>query len=157
MQEVQDLLTENQVIEGVQNFLYQKGHTAHRRVVTVADAARKEHGVDLIFKLENDKHKGNTYFIEAKGNLKSGGTPILSKRRTNFRWAIAQIILDIKVDSRNNNYIYGIAMPRSDIEHCKKLIEDNWALKHLRLRLYGAFCQDGKLTAVEYLPKDLYK
>ena len=27
MQEVQDLLTENQVIEGVQNFLYQKGHT----------------------------------------------------------------------------------------------------------------------------------
>lgn len=97
------------------------------------------------------------YFIEAKGNLKSDGTPMLSKRRTNFRWAIAQIILDIKVDSRNNNYIYGIAMPRSDIEHCKKLIEDNWALKHLRLRLYGAFCQDGKLTAVEYLPKDLYK
>lgn len=98
MEEVQDLLTENQVIEGVQNFLYQKGHTTHRRVVTVADAARKEHGVDLIFKLENDNHKGNTYFIE-----------------------------------------------------------DNWALKHLRLRLYGAFCQDGKLTAVEYLPKDLYK
>lgn len=84
MQEVQDLLTENQVIEGVQNFLYQKGHTTHRRVVTVADAARKEHGVDLIFKLENDNHKGNTYFIEAKGNLKSDGTPMLSKRRTNF-------------------------------------------------------------------------
>lgn len=48
MQEVQDLLTENQVIECVQNFLYQKGHTTHRRVVTVADAARKEHGVDLV-------------------------------------------------------------------------------------------------------------
>lgn len=49
MAEIQDLLTENQVIEGVQNFLYQKGHTTHRRVVTVADAARKEHGVDLVF------------------------------------------------------------------------------------------------------------
>ena len=51
MEEVQDLLTENQVIEGVQNFLHQKGRTTHRRVVTVADAARREHGVDLVFKL----------------------------------------------------------------------------------------------------------
>ena len=74
-----------------------------------------------------------------------------------FAGRLPKSFLDIKVDSRNNNYIYGIAMPRSDIEHCKKLIQDSWALKHLRLRLYGAFYQDGKLTAVEYLPKDLYK
>lgn len=79
-----------------------------------------------------------------------------SSYNTNFRRALSQIILRIRVDSRRNHHIYSIAMLRSDFELCIPLIRSNWALKHLKLRLYGAFYEDGRLTAAEYLPKDLY-
>ncbi len=152
-----DFLTENEVIQGAENFLIQKGRTTHRRIIHKADAAKKEHGADLVLKLENKNKNGNWYFIEAKGNRKADGSKMKSSCNTNFRWALSQIILRIKVDSRKNNHIYGIAMPRSDIELCIKHIQNNWALKYLKIRLYGAFYQDGQLTAIEYLPKDLYK
>ena len=153
-----DYLTENQVIEGVENYLRQKGRTSQKRIINKSDAEKKERGVDLLIKLENDKKHGNWYFIEAKGNLKADGSKMKSTYLTNFRWAISQIILRIEVDSRRNNYIYGIAMPKSDIEKCIKLISRNWALKHLRIRLYGAYINDnGELFAKEYLPKDIYQ
>ena len=69
-----DFLTENQVIQGVENYLKQKGRTSHKRVICKADAKRKEHGVDLTVKLENERKNGNWYFIEAKGNLKANGS-----------------------------------------------------------------------------------
>ena len=81
-----------------------------------------------------------------------------STANTNFRWAISQIILRITVDSTKNNYIYGIAIPNSEIKRAIKLIENNWALKHLKIRLYGAYRNDeGELTAIEYCPRDIYK
>ena len=154
-----DLLTENEVIEGVKNYLEQKGNTTQKRLIRKSDAGKKERGVDLVFKLENDKHNGNWYFIEAKGNKRSDGGMMRSAFNTNFRWAISQIILRIHVDSRRNNYIYGIAVPDSEIDDCKKLICKNWALKNLKIRLYGAFydVSANKLMAKEYLPRDLYK
>ena len=159
-----EYLTENEVIEGVKNYLEQKGKTSQKRVISRSDAESKERGVDLLIKLENEKKNGNWYFIEAKGNKRADGTPMRSTANTNFRWALSQIILRMKVDSRKNNYIYGIAMPDSEIighgkqKGCKKLIEENWALKHLKVRLYGAFYDkdNGVLTAREYLPKDIY-
>ena len=152
-----DYLTENEVIEGVENFLRHKGKTTQKRLINKSDAEKKERGVDLKFKLENDKKNGNWYFIEAKGNMRADGNPMKSSYLTNFRWAISQIVLRINVDSRRNNYIYGIAMPLSDIEKCKKKISSNWALKHLKIRLYGAYFDNkGQLTAKEYLPKDIY-
>ena len=153
-----EYLTENQVIEGVENYLKHKGNTSRKRIINKSDAEKKERGVDLLIKLENEKKHGNWYFIEAKGNLKADGSIMKSSYLTNFRWAISQIILRIEVDSRRNNYIYGIAMPKIDVEKCIKLISRNWALKHLRIRLYGAYTrEDGELTAQEYLPKDIYK
>lgn len=138
-------------------FLTHKGETHTKRVVTQSDAARKEHGVDLHVRLENEKKRGNSYFIEAKGNLRADGTPMLSSRNTNFRWALSQIILRIKVDSTKNNYIYGIAMPLSDVQACAGMIRDNWALKLLKIRLYGAYRdKNGQLTAKEFLPQELY-
>ena len=116
----------------------------------------KEHGIDLVFKLENERRHGNLYFIEAKGNKRADGSKMRSDCRTNFRFALAQLILRIHVDSRNNNYIYGIAMPQSDIMKCRSLIQKNWALKHLKIRLYGAFYENGQVTAREYLPRDIY-
>ncbi len=150
------MLTENEVIQGVENFLRHKGITSRKRVMSKADAVKKEHGVDLVVKLENENKNGNWYFIEAKGNLKADGSKMKSSCNTNFRWALSQIILRINVDPRKYNYNYGIALPKSDAERCKKLIEKNWALKHLKIRLYGAFYKDGQLTAKEYLPKNIY-
>ena len=154
-----DFLTEDEVIQGVTNYLSQKGRTTQKRLINKSDAKTKQHGVDLKFKLENNKKNGNWYIIEAKGNLKSDGTKMRSASNTNLRWAISQIILRITVDSRNNNYIYGIAMPKSDVENAIKLdlIKNNWALKHLKIRFYGAFQDDnGNLTAQEYLPSQIY-
>ena len=79
-----DLLTENEVIQGVENFLKQKGTTSHRRVIHKADAGKKEHGVDLVLKLENENKHGNWYFIEAKGNLKADRSEMKSSCNTNF-------------------------------------------------------------------------
>ncbi len=152
-----DLLTENEVIEAVINYLNTKGRTEIKTVVHRSDASHKEHGVDLQIKLANAKGHGNNYFIEAKGNKRSDGTVMRSTFNTNFRWAISQIILRIKVDSTKNNYIYGIALPDSDAQKAIKLIHDNWALKHLKIRLYGArHNENGDLEAVEYRPSDIY-
>ena len=155
MQE-RELLTEDEVIQGAANYLLQKGRTSHKRVVNMSSAEKKEHGVDLVVKLENERKRGNLYFIEAKGNKKADGSEMRSSWDTNFRWAISQIILRIHVDSRKYNYIYGIAVPNSDVPKCIELIRDNWALKHLKIRLYGAYRKDGALTAKEYCPKDIY-
>ncbi len=155
---VRDLLTENEVIQGVENYLRQKGTTQRRRIINKSDAGKKEHGVDLYIKLENESGNGNRYFIEAKGNKKADGSIMKSSCNTNFRWAISQIILRIKVDPRKNNYIYGIAMPKSDVEKCMESIRENWALKHLKIRLFGAYHdENGQLTAIEYLPRHIYQ
>lgn len=151
-----DLLTENEVIQGVVNFLSRKGRTSQKRLISKADAEKKEHGIDLVFKLENQQGRGNWYFIEAKGNKKADGSKMRSSCNTNFRWALSQIILRIEVDSRKNNYIYGIALPKSDAERCMKLIRKNWALKHLKIRIYGVFYNEDQLTATEYLPREVY-
>ena len=152
-----DWLTEDEVIEGVENFLKQKGRTAQKRVIKKSSAARKEHGVDLAMKLENSSGNGNWYFVEAKGNLKSDRTKMTTPCKTNFRCALSQIILRMQVDPRNYNFNYGIAMPKSDIEKCMELISGNWAAKHLKIRLFGVCYDEGKLVATEYLPKDIYK
>lgn len=88
-----DFLTENQVIQGVENYLKQKGRTSHKRVICKADAKKKEHGVDLAVKLENERKNGNWYFIEAKGNLKA-------KVRSSST-CIGKSCLFIKISMRN--------------------------------------------------------
>ena len=94
-----DLLTENEVIDAVISYFNTKGRTEVKKVVSRADAAQKEHGVDLQIKLANARGNGNKYFIEAKGNKRTDGTAMRSTFNTNFRWAISQIILRVKVDS----------------------------------------------------------
>ena len=91
MQEL-DYLTEDEVVKGVENYLLSKGKTTSKRVIIKADAAKKEHGVDLKIKLENDQKRGNLYFIEAKGNKRADGSKMRSTWNTNFRWSISQII-----------------------------------------------------------------
>lgn len=150
-------MTEDQVIKGVVSFLKQKGRTTNRTVKRIADASRKQHGVDVHIRLADGKNQGNNYFIEAKGNLRSDGSLMKSRFDTNFRWAISQIILRITVDSTHNNYIYGIAMPDTEIERAIKTVRHNWALRSLKIRLYGAYVDEtGTLTAREYTPRMVY-
>jgi len=156
MQE-RDYLTEIEVVKGVAHYLLHKGKTSRKRIIVMTNTQKKEHGVDLKIKLENEQKRGNLYIIEAKGNKRVDGRKMRSSWNTNFRWAISQIILRMKVDSTRNNYIYGIAVPNVQIKKCIKLIESNWALKHLKLRLYGAYWENGQLAAKEYCPKDIYK
>lgn len=138
--------------------MYHKGRTSNRRVINEANAEIKEHGIDLCFKLSNDAGRGNLYMIEVKGNLKSDGLAMKSNFLTNFRSAISEIVLRIKVDSTRNSYIYGIAIPDSEFSRCKHLIENNWALKHLKIRIYGAYRLDkNTFDANEYTPKDIYR
>ena len=152
-----DLLTENEVIDAVINYFNSKGNTKVTKIVRRSDASQKQPGVDLQVKLANEKGNGNNYFIEAKGNKKSDGSTMSSSPNTNFRWAISQIILRIKVNSTKYNYIYGIALPNCEIPNAIKLIHDNWALKKLKIRLYGAYhTENGELNAIEYLPSDIY-
>lgn len=154
-------LTENEVIDGVKNYLrFAKGKSTNRNILSKADADKKEHGVDLALKLSNDKGNGNYYYIEAKGNLKiEDGKKVVKKSdfMTEFRWAISQIVLRIKTASNKNNRIYGIAIPRSEKERCLSLIKDNWALRNLGVRLYCAYREkDGELTAEELTPSQIY-
>ena len=148
-----DLLTENEVIDAVISYFNTKGRTEVKKVVSRADASQKEHGVDLQIKLANAKGNGNKYFIEAKGNKRADGTAMRSTFNTNFRWAISQIILRIKVDSTKNNYIYGIAIPDSEIERAKNLIHDKMdqgtfpsastaQIENRRFLLFFLKCQD---------------
>lgn len=153
-----DLLTEDQVLEGVAAYLQQKGRTTNKTVKSIAEASSKMHGVDLHIKLADAKNQGNNYFIEAKGNLKSDGTIMKSTFNTNFRWALSQIILRMNVDSRRNNYIYGIAIPDVEIKKAIKIIGSNWALCELKVRLYGAYRdENGTLSAHEYTPNKIYQ
>lgn len=153
MAEEKEYLTENQVIQGVQNYLLQKGKTTQRKVTSSADASKKEHGVDLVMQLGNGAGKYNVYFIEAKGNLTSKGASLKSDFMTNFRWAVSEIILRIDKPSDWNNRIYGIAIPNSEYPKCVKKIQENWAFSTLKIRIYGAYRDsDGNLTAHEYLP-----
>ena len=150
-------LTEDEVIQGVENYLRQKGITEKRTLKQKANAKRKEHGPDLVIKLENAQGRGNWYIIEAKGNLRADGTPMSSTSNTNFRWAISQIVLRIQVDPRKYNYNYGVAVPLSCIDRCIALMHNNWALAHLKIRLYGAYrLEDGTLSAKEFLPHMIY-
>ena len=146
-----DLFTENEVIEGVINYLKQKGKT-ESKVFKFADATKKEKGVDIKVKLGN-----NRYFIEAKGNL-TKNSQFKSTWNTNFRWAISQIVLRIKTQSNNYADIYGIALPNIYIEKAVKMIADNWLLKFGKLRLYGVYRNENdNLFAKEYKAKDIYK
>mgnify|MGYP006986502909 CR=1 FL=1 len=63
-----DFLTENQVIQGVENYLKQKGRTSHKRVICKADAKRRN--TALIWQL-NWKTKGK---METGILLKQRGT-----------------------------------------------------------------------------------
>ena len=146
-------LTDDETALGALNFLSQKGRTVNKRLLK---HAKQPHGIDLVVKLENEKGRGNRYFITAKGNLQYDGTKVRPFIDPVLYLALMQMILRINVSSTRYNYIYGVAVPESEIPQCIALIRGNKAFMQLKIRLYGVYTEKGRLCATEYLPKEIY-
>ncbi len=160
MRDAYKYLTEDEVIEGTINYLMSKGKTAKTQARAIANASRKEHGVDIYMYKGTESGRGNLYFIEAKGNIKITADGFYEEKKsdfmTEFRWAISQIVLRVKYASNKNNKIYGIAIPKAELDRCIKLIGDNWALKTLGIRLFSAYRDENGLYADELVPSKIY-
>lgn len=151
-------MNEDNVIDGVINFLREKNrHRDDFRVLHRAYAKDGDKGIDLKCAAYSKGIISNRYYIEAKGTLKAkDNSEKRSKFETEFRWAISQIILQMKEFSEAA--CYGIAVPESEKDDCLKLMQDNKGLAKLKVRLYLAYkAENGEYFAEEMLPKEIHK
>lgn len=151
-------MNEDNVIDGVVNYLKKKNrHRDEFRVLHRSYAKDGDKGIDLKCAVYSSGVISNRYYIEAKGTLKvKDNSEKKSKFETEFRWAISQIILQMK--ELSSATIYGIAVPESEKEDCLRLMKDNKGLKKLKIRLYLAYkAENGEYFAKEMKPRDIYK
>lgn len=151
-------MNEDNVIDGVINYLKEKNrHRDNFKVLHRSYAKDGDHGIDLKCAAYSNNIISNRYYIEAKGTLKAkDNSTKKSKFETEFRWAISQIILQMKEFSSATNY--GIAVPESEKTNCLRLMRDNKGLKKLGIRLYLTYkAENGEYFAKELTPKDIYK
>lgn len=151
-------MNEDNVIDGVINYLKDNLHDRGRgcRIIHRSYARDGDHGIDLKACAVSNGKISNRYYIEAKGTLKAkDNSEKRSKFETEFRWAISQIILQMKELSGATNY--GIAVPMTEKEECLRLMRDNKGLKALKVRLYLAYIADnGEYFAEELTSKEIY-
>ena len=151
-------MNEDDVIDGVVNYLKEKHrHRDGFRVLHRSYAKDGDKGIDLKCAAYSGGIISNRYYIEAKGTLKAkDNSGKKSKFETEFRWAISQIILQMKELSSATNY--GIAVPESEKGDCLRLMRNNKGLAKLKIRLYLSYkAENGEYFAKEMLPKDIYK
>ena len=152
------IMNEDNVLDGVVNYLKDKNrHRDDFRVLHRSYAKDGDHGIDLKCAAYSNKKISNRYYIEAKGTLKAkDNSEKKSKFETEFRWAISQIILQMK--ELSSATVYGIAVPESEKNDCLRLMKDNKGLEKLKVRLYLSYkAENGEYFAKEMLPKDIYK
>lgn len=150
-------MNEDNVIDGVINYLKDKNRKRDSfEVKHRAYAKDGDHGIDIKCVAYSGKTISNRFYIEAKGTLKAkDNSEKKSKFETEFRWAISQIILQMKELSGATTY--GIAVPMTERDDCLRLMHDNKGLKKLKIRLYLAYKADnGEYYAEEMKPKDIY-
>jgi len=151
-------MNEDDVIDGTINFLKDKHrHRDNFKVLQRCHAKDGDHGVDIKCAAYSGTTISNRYYIEAKGTLKArDNSEKKSKFETEFRWAISQIVLQMKELSTAT--VYGIAVPETEKEACLRLIKNNKGLKKLKVRLYLAYKDtNGEYYAKELTPKAIYK
>ena len=97
----------------------------------------------------------NRFYIEVKDTLKAkNNSEKKSKFETEFRWAISQIILQMKELSADT--AYEIAIPKTEKDDCFRLMRGNKGLKSSRL--YLAYKADnGEYYAEEMKPSKIYE
>ncbi len=151
-------MNEDNVIDGVVNYLKEKcRHRDGFRVLHRSYAKDGDKGIDLKCVAYSGGAISNRYYIEAKGTLKAkDNSEKKSKFETEFRWAISQIILQMKEWSAATNY--GIAVPESEKDDCLRLMRDNKGLAKLKVRLYLAYkAENGEYFAREMKPSEIYR
>ena len=151
-------MNEDNVIDGVVNYLKEKnGHRDGFRVLHRSRAKDGDKGIDLKCAAYSHGIISNRYYIEAKGTLKAeDNSEKKSDFRTEFRWAISEIILRMKELSAAT--VYGIAIPEAEKDKCLRLMSNNKGLKKLGVRLYLSYkAENGEYFAKEMRPKDIYK
>lgn len=150
-------MNEDNVIDGVVNYLREKHQDRGFRVLHRSYAKDGDKGIDLKCAAYSDGTISNRYYVEAKGTLKAkDNSEKKSRFETEFKWAIAQIILQMKELSGAANY--GIAVPKSEKGSCLRLMRNNKGLAKLKIRLYLAYkMENGEYFAEEMLARDIYK
>lgn len=109
-------------------------------------------------------------FDQETGNATSGTVVIISNCdriqyakendfakafETEFRWAISQIVLQMK--ELSGATVYGVAIPETEKEICLRLMCNNKGLKRLKVRLYLAYkAKNGEYYAEEMKPSAIY-
>lgn len=150
-------MNEDNVIDGVINYLKDKNRHRDDFVVKKrASAKDREQGIDISAYCKSGGKQSNRYYIEAKGTLNSKDN---SEKKTDFmvefRWAVSQIVLDMKDFSKAT--VYGIAIPETEKERCVKLMKKSKGLKILGVRLYLAYKEsNGEYYAKEIKPSEIY-
>ena len=152
-------MNEDNVIDGVINYLKDSFHKKGRGFVTDHRSYAKDgdHGVDIKGHATSNGKRSTRFYIEAKGTLRAkDNSEKKSKFETEFRWAISQIILQMKELSTAS--IYGIAIPKTEKDDCLRLMRQNKGLKKLGVRLYLAYkAKNGEYFAEEMKPSDIYE
>ena len=95
-------MNEDNVIDGVVNYLKEKNrHRDGFKVLYRSYAKDGDKGIDLKCAAYSHGIISNRFYVEAKGTLKArDNSEKKSKFKTEFRWAISQIILQMKELSR---------------------------------------------------------
>ena len=150
-------INEDNVIDGVVNYL--KDRHRHRdgfRVLHRSYAKDGDKGIDLKCAAYSNGVISNRFYVEAKGNLKAkDDSGKKTKFETEFRWAISQIVLQMK--ELSDATVYGIAIPEAEKDKCLRLMSNNKGLKKLGVRLYLSYkAENGEYFAKEMKPKDIY-
>lgn len=151
-------MNEDNVIDGVVNYLKEKNrHRDGFRVLHRSHAKDHDKGIDLKCAAYSNGVISNRYYVEAKGTLKvKDDSEKKSKFRTEFRWAISEIIL--RMEELSSATVYGIAVPENEKEKCLRLMRNNKGLKLLKVRLYLSYkAENGEYSAKEMMPSEIYK
>lgn len=146
------------MIDGAVNYLKEKHrHRDGFRVLHRSYAKDWDKGIDLKCAAYSGGVISNRCYIEAKGTLKAKDNRRKDRNlKRSFRWAIPQIILQMKERSVATNY--GIAVPESEKEDCLRLMRGNKGLVKLKVRLYLACkAENGECSAKEMKPSEIYK
>ena len=157
-----DGLTEDEVIQGTATYLLGKGKTTKteiRKIVSVLRA--KEHGVDLC--VYKGTPEGAAISISSKQREPQSSKDNLREAkevqfpdRVPLGYFANHLTHRLRLQQENNR-IYGIAIPKTELPRCLRLIRDNWALKTLGIRLFCAYRDDnGELFAQELTPSKIY-
>lgn len=140
-----ETLTELFVQDAIKQYLSHKGWDYN-----FVGKNLREHGVDIVVRDGNNKHKARYLFIECKG--RSSAKSAKSIAETVWLYALGQIVTRMKVVAKNA-YLYGLGLPEESANKALRRIP--WTVaSHLSLRLFSVNT-DGQVR--EYTPKDFKK